>query len=169
MSLYCTIEDVQNILPKKVIIGTNLLKQDVNVTQEQAEFFIEQASGIVDSSISTIYRIPLIQYKEPDFSQNPVTFTSVYPPPISLITARLAASYLYDKIIMAQQEPNVSDWGKNQRSLAYDDLTSIQSGIIQLKGQVFTGLRFVPQELFDPSRAPFNKNNIQPHTRTAGQ
>jgi len=169
MAQYCNIDDVQNVLPKKILVGTNLLEKNVNITQNQVEFYIEQSSGIVDAYVSTIYRVPIVPWKEPDFTQDPVTFVSQYPPPIVLITARLAAANVYDKIVMSQQEPNVSVWGKNQRALAFDDLRQIQSGIVRLRGQTLEGMRFVPQELFDPSRVPFMKSHLEPHGRAAGE
>jgi hypothetical protein len=166
MSQYCTIDDLKNILPKNIIIGN--MKERANCSEERALFFIEENAGIIDSQISALYRIPLIKYKEPDFSSNPVIFLEKYPRPITLINARLAAASLYDYIMNAQQEPNVSEWGKNQRALAYDDLKSVQAGLIQLKGQVKNATRFVRQELFDPARVP-SKNGIQPPNRAAGQ
>lgn len=168
MASYCTVVDVENILTSNVNIGTNVLRGEVNVTTANVEFWIAETAGVIDSYVSSLYRIPLILYKEPDFSQNPVTFTERYPHPVILINARLAAANIYDKIIMANQEPNVSDWGKNQRSLAYDDLSQIQSGAIQLKGQVYIGLRFVRQELRDAPRAPSHPD-VQPHSRSAGE
>ena len=167
MSSYCTVDDVRNILPDSVVIGTNLLQGNTNVTTSKVEEWIEYAASIIDSEVSSFYRIPLIKYKEPDYSITPVVFEEKYPPPIPIINARLAAAYLYDHIMSAEQEPNISEFAKNQRSLAYDDLKSIQAGKIQLKNQVMRGLRFVRQELLDPSRTPVKDN--QPPNRGAGQ
>lgn len=167
MATYCTIDDVKNIVPDSVHIGTNLQNRNTNVTEAKVEYWIEQSASIIDADISSFYRIPLIKYKEADFSENPVTFTEKYPNPIPLINARLTAAYIYDHIMSAQQEPNVSDFAKNQRSLAYDDLLKIQIGSIQLKNQVRTGLRFVRQELHDPSRIPVKE--VQPPNRGSGE
>ena len=165
---YCTVDDVQEVLPKNILIGTNILKGQVNVTTSQVEFWINQTAGQIDSALTSFYRVPLMLYKEPDWSQDPVTFIERYPIPVTLINARLAAASIYDKIIMANQEPNVSDWGKAQRGLAFDDIRQIQTGQIQLRGQVRTGRRFVRQELFDPARVPV-KPDLQPHNRAPGE
>ena len=171
MSQYCTIDDLENILPNRVVIGTNLQAKNVNVTTTRATAMIVQAAGIIDAYLSAVYRIPLVQYKEPDFTVDPVTFTAVFPPPLILINARLAAANIYDHVMMAAQEPNISEWGKNQRSLAFDDISEIQSGAIQLRGQEKIGLRFVRQELLDPSRVPFRMmgNGVESNKRQAGQ
>ena len=168
MAQYCNIDDVQNVLPKKILVGTNLLEKNVNITQNQVEFYIEQSSGIVDAYVSTIYRVPIVPWKEPDFTQDPVTFVSQYPPPIVLITARLAAANVYDKIVMSQQEPNVSEWGLNMMSLSFDDLREIQSGLIVLKGQVSTGFRFVRSTVYDNMRVSRPKE-ITPTQRQPGK
>jgi hypothetical protein len=168
MAQYCTLEDLQSILPNTVVIGTNLQNKNVNVLESRALFLIEQGAGLIDSYITTIYRVPLMKYKEPDYSATNITFAELYPPPIVLINARLAAANIYDHIMMAQQTPNVSEWGKNQRALAFDDLKEIQTGAIQLKGQELIGLRFVRMELFDPSRLP-TKPPVSPTNRQAGQ
>ena len=169
MSKYCTRDDVSNVLPETIVIGTNLLSQNVNVTEDQADFWIDRTAGEIDSYLTAFYRVPFIKYKEPvDFSTDPVTFIEIFPHPLVLLNARLTAASLYDLVVSANQEPNIAEWGMNQRSLAYDDLILIQSGMIQLKNQVRTGMRFVRQELFDPSRSP-TKSEIQAHSRQAGK
>lgn len=169
MPSYCTIDDVRNIVPKNIVIGTNLMKGGTVVLESQVESWISDMGGVIDGYISSFYRIPLKKYKEPNWEQYPITFTEFYPPPIPLINARLTSAMIYDHIIMANQEPNVSEWGKNIRSLAFDDLAEIQSGLIQLKNQEMIGRRFVRQELFDASRAPLHSNmSVQPNSRNAG-
>ena len=165
---YCTQSELEDILPKNIVIGTNLLEPNVNVLEDQVTFWISQGASTIDAYVSAIYRIPLIMYKEPDFTVDPPTFTEIYPHPITLINARLAAAHIYDYVIMAQQEPNVSEWGKNMRSLAFDDLEQIKSGTIRLKNQVFFGKRFVRQQLHDPARMPW-KGAYDPHNRAPGQ
>ena len=167
MSSYCTIQDVSNHLPDSVVIGTNLLQNDVNVLESQVEEWIQQTASVIDGYISSVYRVPLIKWKEPDFSVNPVTFTEKYPNPIVLINIRLTAAQVYDYIMSAEQSPNVSDYAKNQRALAFDDLQKVITGQVQLQNQVRMGLRFVRQELLDPSRSPIP--DTQDHNRSAGE
>lgn len=50
------------------------------------------------------------------------------PHPINQITARLAASYIYDKYFSAQNSPNVSDYGKELRNYAMGQLNDILNG-----------------------------------------
>lgn len=152
---YCTLERLRGILPGEIVLGANLLDRNVNFLESDAQEEIENASSIIDSYLTTIYRVPLIKWKKPTFADEPPDDESeneIYPPPIPLVCARFAASIIYDKVVMANQEPNVSEWGKNIRSLAFDDMFQIQSGIIVLPGQVYTGKRFVRRSLHDDPR-----------------
>lgn len=152
MAEYCTVDDVQLILPDEHVIGTSLAEENTVVLSSDVIRWIQYASSIIDSNINTIYRVPLIPYKEPDFSQDPVTFTSKYPDPIPLVCARLAAGHIYDEIIMAEQSPNVSEWGKNQRLMAHDILRDIRSGLTRLRNQPIINFRFVRGSLYDDPR-----------------
>lgn len=167
MAKYCEIEDVQAILPAEHTIGTNLSDSNVNVLEADVDKWITFASSIIDSELSTIYRIPLIPYKQPDFTVDPITFEEIYPDPIPLICARLVAASIYDEIMMSQQSPNVSDWGKNQRSLAYDSLRDIRSGLVKLRNQPIINYRFVRGTLYDDPRAS-RKGEFTPTQRQAG-
>ena len=77
-----------------------------------------------------------------------------FPDPIPLITARLSVSYIYDQLFAADQSPNVSEYGKEQRRLATNSLDSILSGTVLLFGQDHTGKRFVRGSLFDAFQNP---------------
>jgi len=55
-----------------------------------------------------------------------------YPDPIPKISAKLAASYLYDKHFAAQQEPNESQVSQYLRKEAKNELNLILSGAIRL-------------------------------------
>jgi hypothetical protein len=55
-----------------------------------------------------------------------------YPDPISKISAKFAASYLYDRHFAAQQEGNKSDFGKALRGEAKQEVNGILSGAIRL-------------------------------------
>lgn len=149
---YCTVDDVQNILPDNLVIGTNLMDKGTAVLRDDVDRWIEFAETVINSSLVNIYRIPLLQAKYSDFTTNPVEVTQRYPDPIPIICARLAAGHLYDEVSNANQEPDVSEWGKNQRALAHDLLMRVQSGHIRLKGQPMEGYRFVPKETYDDPR-----------------
>lgn len=65
-----------------------------------------------------------------------------FPPPISQISARYAASYIYDKYFSAQNSPNISDYGKEMRRVAMGQLNDILNGKAILKCQRRIGDRF---------------------------
>lgn len=72
-----------------------------------------------------------------------------YPDPVPLITARLAVSYAFDELFSAEQSPDVSNYGTEQRKLANNSLDNIMDGSAFLFGQEQTGRRFVRGTLFD--------------------
>jgi hypothetical protein len=77
-----------------------------------------------------------------------------YPDPIPLITARLAVSYAFDELFVAEQAPNISEYGKEQRKLALNSLDSILTGTILLFGQDYVGRRFLRGTLLDAYDSP---------------
>lgn len=155
MPQYCSISEVQLTLPDNIVIGDNLQERNVTILREDVDQWITFASEEIDSYLNTVYRVPLIRVKKPvNFGDTPIVYSNRYPDPIPLICARLTVGFLYDEIVNAQQEPNISDWGKNQRALAHDDLRSIQSGVIKLQGQVLKGYRFKRADLLDSARVP---------------
>jgi len=56
-----------------------------------------------------------------------------FPPPLNQISARLAASFIYDKYFAAQAQPNTSDYGKEMRSRADGQLNDVLNGKIIIK------------------------------------
>lgn len=84
-----------------------------------------------------------------------------FPDPIKITTARLTVSYMFDKLFNAEQEPDISNYGKSQRNMARDALDGILSGEIRLFGQEMTGRRFIRGSLLDGYTTPnfeFQKN-----------
>ena len=77
-----------------------------------------------------------------------------FPDPVPLATARLACSYAFDQLFAAEQAPDTSEYGKEQRKLAINSLDSILSGTVLLFGQDHTGKRFVRGSLFDAYQNP---------------
>jgi hypothetical protein len=77
-----------------------------------------------------------------------------FPEPIPLITTRLAISYCFDQLFSAEQSPNISEYGKEQRRLALNSLDGILSGTVLLFGQDHTGKRFVRGSLHDAYQNP---------------
>lgn len=77
-----------------------------------------------------------------------------YPAPIPSICSRLAAANIYDKFFSAQQEPNVSEFGRFQRKQGYRDIDSILHGRTILEGQRRIGHRFKNPNIIDRYRLP---------------
>jgi hypothetical protein len=76
------------------------------------------------------------------------------PDPIPLITARLAVSYAFDELFSADQTPNISGYGKEQRNLANNAMDGLLAGDIRLDGQEHTGRRFLRGTLIDAYGSP---------------
>jgi hypothetical protein len=76
------------------------------------------------------------------------------PDPIPLITARLAVSYAFDELFSADQSPNISNYGKEQRNLANNAIDRILEGAVNLFGQEHTGRRFLRGTLIDAYGSP---------------
>ena len=77
-----------------------------------------------------------------------------YPDPVPFITARLAASYAYDRLFAAEQSPDVSNYGNEQRKRAMLGIDSILSGTVILMGQEHMTKRFARMSLFDSYKTP---------------
>lgn len=56
-----------------------------------------------------------------------------FPPPLNQISARYAASFIYDKYFAAQAQPNTSDYGKEMRTVAMGQLNDVLNGKIIIK------------------------------------
>ncbi len=152
MPVYCDFEDIQNILPDNIVIGTNLMEENVSILESDVQQWMEYASNVIDAELRTIYRTPLIQTKTLDYTSSTPEIVQDWPVPIRIICARIAVGHIYEELVSSDQEPNVSEYGQNMRALAYDELARIQSGILTLKGQIYTGHRFVRKELLDDPR-----------------
>lgn len=72
-----------------------------------------------------------------------------YPDPIPMITAQICMGLMFDKIFVAEQSPDVSSYGKTQRSQGSSALDDILTGVIRLEGQEHTGRRFARISLRD--------------------
>jgi hypothetical protein len=76
-----------------------------------------------------------------------------FPDPIPSLCARLAASMIIDREFVAETKPDVSNFGKTQRTLTTNDMDDILNGTIRLEGQEHTGKRFVRTSLRDTPHA----------------
>lgn len=226
---YCTIQDIKDILPKNITIGSNTSPSVVtaranSISTSVANKYIYYATQTIDARISQLYVTPLIKIRKvtvdlianmlPSSTDvmvndiagffagaaiiirddngnekatvasiaetivdggatvknfNHLTLSSpsqnaydpgsngevsllVYPDPIPVMTARLACSLMFDKLFVAEQEPDVSTYGKTLRDLVTMDINGILSGQVRLTGQEFVSRRFVRSQLFDAVR-----------------
>lgn len=77
-----------------------------------------------------------------------------FPQTITLISARLTAAAIFDKMFSAQVNPGVSEYGKALREWARIDLNNILNGRTILHGQKRIGHRFFNPNLRDRYRLP---------------
>ena len=77
-----------------------------------------------------------------------------YPDPVPLVAARMACSYILDRLFSAEQSPDVSNYGKTQRNLARNAVDDILTGEVLLFGQEHTGYRFVRGSVFSAYKSP---------------
>ncbi len=73
----------------------------------------------------------------------------IYSDPIPIMTARLASALMFDKLFVADQHPDVSNYGKALRNMAITDMNAILTGQVRLEGQEFCSRRFVRTQLYD--------------------
>jgi hypothetical protein len=88
------------------------------------------------------------------YDSDSLTSILEFPDPVPLITARLAVSYAFDRLFSAEQSPDVSQYGKEQRKMAHFSIDSILTGTVILMGQEFVGKRFARHSLFDSFKTP---------------
>ena len=72
-----------------------------------------------------------------------------YPDPIPLVCARIAVATIIDRLFVAEQDPDTSNYGKSLRTLVSNNLDEIMAGGIRMNGQDFVGRRFVRMSLRD--------------------
>ena len=105
-----------NLLPGDEI----LLHDDLTGLEEH-----QIIASIVDQNTFTTE-----DYIEGTFSvENNVRVIRIrFPPPLNQISARIAASFIYDKYFAAQANPNMSEYGKEMRKIADGQLNDILNG-----------------------------------------
>jgi len=146
---YANIDSVKNLLPKH--IRDELDQPQSNVTTAVITDLMTQADEMINSELSGIYITPLRQVNVYD----PVadSETTRYPYPIPYIAERFTCDLVYNELYAAQQDPDVSEYGKVYRKTAQASLNKVISGLITLHGQDMIGKRFVRPELFDAMRS----------------
>lgn len=223
--MYCTISDLQKILPYNVTIGDNNIgtpspgqpvTKRSKLTPEEAMGYIRFAAQEIDSRLRPFYICPLrrVNSFETEIIENVNSGSQVkvrvwdssvfakgdvvrlqnkyemesavvysfdpsdtryvvidkimygypadeskitilkFPDPIPIICARFAASYAFDQLFNAEQAPEASNYGVEQRKLALNAMDSILSGTALLNGQDRSGRRFCRGEIMDNYNNP---------------
>lgn len=113
--------------------ATNLVEGDEIVIRDddtQIEEFHIVNTRIDQYSVTTVDPI------RTEFSGENVRVVRLqFPPPINRMSALFAAAQIYDKYFSAQSSPNISDYGKALRNMAYGHVNDILNGKVILKCQ----------------------------------
>jgi len=135
-------------------------KADVLVPGDVLVFFdaIQEERHIVDDVSGTL--VDLADTLIGIFNVDDTRIVRVkYPPPITLISARLAAANIYDKYFSAEVDPNQTDYGKQLRGLARRDINNVLNGRTVFHGHERIGHRWINPNLRDRYRLPGNKSD----------
>lgn len=102
----------------------------------------ENETNIVNETIDQ-YSVSVLTNFTTNFEGSNIVVKRIqYPPPINQISARYAASFIYDKYFAAQNAPNISDYGKEMRNVAMGQLNDILNGKVILRNQLRVGDRW---------------------------
>lgn len=108
----------------------------------------------VVSSVTDDYNFVLTTVQNNYSAESSKVSIVEFPDPIPLMAAQLAVSYIFSPQFAAQQAPDISEYGKEQRRLATNLMDNILSGTILLFGQEHTGRRFIRGSLLDDFGTP---------------
>lgn len=114
------VSDATNLVP-----GDEVIIRDDSTGLEEThvvETIIDQYSFTVVDDIESTFEIG-----------NTRVIRVGFPPPINQISARYAASFIYDKYFASQNAPNVSDYGNKMRDVAMGQLNDVLNGKVILK------------------------------------
>ena len=115
-------------------VGDEIIIRNDNTGTEELHI----VNTLVDQNTVTVVD-PILT----NFSGDQIRVTRLkFPPPVNVISARLAASYLYDKYFSAQVSPNLSEYGQELRRLAHGGLNDILNGKAILRCQRRIGDQF---------------------------
>lgn len=106
---------------------------------------------LLPEEVSSINIVTLVNPLKRNYTRGQQSILSLvaYPDPVPLVCARMAVATIIDKLFVAEQDPDISQYGKSQRTLASNSLDEIMAGGIRLNGQDFVGRRFVRITLRD--------------------
>jgi len=147
----------------KFRVGTCVRLSDTNGNEigrikEIPENFDEGNGMLCNTRHMTLYTPTINAY---DSGSGATIEMLIYPDPISIVTARFAVSFMFDKLYTTDGSPDVSNYGKSLRNLAREDMDAVASGQTKLKGQKWIGKKFVRMTLYDTYKAPGEINSGQ--------
>jgi len=124
-----------------------LLSEASNLTRGQKIVIRDDGTGEEEihyvNQVLDPYTITTVSDITTNFTGSDVRVVRVvYPHPVNQVSARFAASYIYDKYFSAQNSPNVSEYGQAQRSIAIGQINDILNGRTKLNCQRRIGERF---------------------------
>lgn len=115
-----------------LVAGDEIVIRDESGTEEY-----HTVSQVLDQ-----YSVLTVDPIQTNFSGDNVRVVRLqFPPPVNQISARFAASYIYDKYFAAQNSPNVSEYGQSMREFAMGQINDILNGKVILKCQRRVGDR----------------------------
>jgi hypothetical protein len=140
----------------KVNDGNIFSYYDVVEIRDQLQIEETEVKDLIDSKTIQVNTL------SNNYSINDGTTISIleFPDPIPLITARLACATAFDELFASEQAPDLSNYGKTQRDMAFNALDSILDGTILLFGQEYMGRRFIRAPLFDAISNPVKDFNF---------
>lgn len=116
----------------EITTACNIVPGDEVVLRDDSSGY-EDLPNVVDEVIDqysfTLYN-PISGYFEAATTR---VIRISFPPPINQISARYACSFIYDKYFSAQNAPNLSDYGKELRNIAMQQLNDILNGKVILR------------------------------------
>jgi len=164
---FCPLKKIK-VLEMSLVADADAGKMGLEV-EDATRFYVGAQLRVRDNSSSGLYVIKQLYEDDPTKAQIidlnrklDTSFTVAatgsvalldYPDPIPSMCARFAVSMLIDKEFVGEQSPDVSNFGKTQRTLAANDMDDILNGTIRLEGQDHTGRRFYRGSLRDTPSA----------------
>jgi|694.fasta_scaffold143249_3 hypothetical protein len=107
-------------------------------------------SSYANENTLTVDQLPSANYSSSDTRILRIKF----PEPISITSARLTVSSIYDRYYLSQSQLQSNEFSKKMRELARVDLNNIIHGRVILHGQQRIGMRFANPNLKDRYNLP---------------
>lgn len=144
------------------IVDDDIIEKPIN--EDGIQYFIDYAAEIINSTLSQAYIVPLVQIIVVDKTKaagSPDREKIIYPYPIKDINALLANAYIYKKLYSESQNPQeLPKYSEDYQKQAYNLLTQILSGAINLKGQRQISRRYLRAESMNVNRLPIDIKDL---------